>query len=187
MAEITKKDILEVLKEFSEKTLDPKFAKIDQRFGGIDQRFEKIDQRFEKIDQRFDKVDQRFGQMDQRFEQMDQRFEQVDQRFGQMDQRMAGLDKKGDQFKDEIIHRFHIISEDVISQVKLVAEGVINLDEKFTREIAIFRKENEQAHEEIKAMIKFSYAELDRRISILETEVQELKRRMDQIERRSIS
>jgi archaellum component FlaC len=108
-AEITKKDILEVLKEFSEKTLDPKLRKIDQRFG-------------------------------------------------QMDQRMDGLDKKVDQFKDEIIHRFHVISEDVISQVKLVAEGVMNLDEKFTREIAIFRKENEQAHEEIKAMIKFSYA-----------------------------
>jgi len=138
MAEITKKDILEVLKEFSEKALDPKFTKIDQRFD-------------------------------------------------QMDQRMDGLDKKVDQSKDEIIHRFHVISEDVISQVKLVAEGVMNLDEKFTREIATFRKENEQAHEEIKAMIKFSYAELDRRISTLEIEVQELKRRMDQIERRSIS
>jgi tetrahydromethanopterin S-methyltransferase subunit G len=138
MAEITKKDILEVLKEFSENTLDPKFTKIDQRFE-------------------------------------------------QMDQRMDGLDKKVDQFKDEIIHRFHVNSEDIISQVKLVTEGVINLDEKFTREIAIFRKENEQAHEEIKAMIKFSYAELDRRISTLEIEVQELKRRMDQIERRSIS
>jgi tetrahydromethanopterin S-methyltransferase subunit G len=138
MAEISKKDISEVLKEFSEKNLDPKFTKIDQRFE-------------------------------------------------QMDQRMDGLDKKVDQFKDEIIQRFHVISEDVISQVKLVAEGVMNLDEKFTREIAIFRKENEQAHEEIKAMIKFSYAELDRRISTLEIEVQELKRRMDQIERRSIS
>jgi tetrahydromethanopterin S-methyltransferase subunit G len=152
MAEITKKDILEVLKEFSKKTLDPKFSKIDQRF-----------------------------------DQMDRRLEHHDTRFEQIDQRMDGLDKKVDQFKDEIIHRFHVISEDVISQVKLVAEGVINLDEKFTREIGIFRKENEQAHEEIKAMIKFSYAELDRRISILETEVQELKRRMDQIERRSIS
>ena len=131
MAEITKKDILEVLKEFSKETLDPKFVKIDQR--------------------------------------------------------VDGLDKKVDQFRDEIIHRFHVISGDVISRVKLVAEGVMNLDEKFTREMAILRKENEQAHEEIKAMIKFSYAELDRRISTLEIEVQELKRRMDQIERRSIS
>ena len=148
MAEITKKDILEALKEFSEKNLDPKFSKIDQRL---------------------ERMDQRFSEMDQRFERMD------------------GFDRKVDQFKDEIIHQFHVISEDVISQVKLVAEGVISLDEKFTREISIFRRENEQAHEEIKAMIKFSYAELDRRISALETEVQELKRRVDQIERRSIS
>jgi len=159
MAEMTKKDILEVLQEFSEKSLDPKFGKIDQRF----------------------------EQIDQRFEQMDHRFGKVDHRFGQMDQRIDNLDRKVDQFKEEILHQFHVISEGVISQVKLVAEGVMNLDEKFTREIASFRKENEQAHQEIMAMIKFSYAELDRRISTLETEVQELKRRVDQIERRSIS
>jgi CII-binding regulator of phage lambda lysogenization HflD len=138
MAEITKKDILEALQEFSNKTLDPKF--------------EKIDQRFEKADQRIN-----------------------------------DLDHKVDQFKEEIIHQFHVISEDVISQVKLVAEGVMNLDEKFTREMTQFRKENEQAHQEIKAMIKFSYAELDRRISTLEGEVKELKHRVDQIERRSVS
>jgi archaellum component FlaC len=166
MAEITKKDILEALKEFSEKTLDPEFTKIDQRF--------------EKIDCRFDQIDERFGQMDQRLEQYDKRFEG-------MDQRLNGLDEKVSQFKEDIRHQFHVISENVISQVKLVAEGVMGLDEKFTREMAAFRKENEQAHEEIKAMIKFSYAELDRRISTLETEVQELKRRVDKIERRSIS
>jgi len=102
----TKKDISEVLKEFSEKTLDPKVTKIDQRFD-------------------------------------------------QMDQRMDSLEKDVYQFGDGIIHRFDLILEDVISQVKLLAEGVMNLDHKFTREIAIFRKENEQAHEEIKGMINY--------------------------------
>lgn len=166
MAEITKKDIFEVLQEFSKKALD---------------------QKFERIDQRFDQIDHRFEDVDRRFEQMDQRFGEADQRFENLDQRINGLDHKVDQFKEEIIHQFHVISEGVISQVKLVAEGVMNLDEKFTREIASFRRENEQAHQEIMAMIKFSYAELDRRISMLETEVQDLKRRMDQIERRSVS
>jgi len=159
MAEITKKDILEALQEFSNKNLDPKFEKMDARFEQMDQRSQKIDDRFEQMDQRFQK----------------------------MDQRMNGLDHKVDQFKEEIIHQFHVISEDVISQVKLVAEGVMNLDEKFTRETTQFRKENEQAHQEIMAMLKFSYAELDKRIGTLEAEVQELKRRLDQIERRSIS
>lgn len=173
MAEITKKDIFEVLQEFSEKALDPKFERIDQRFEQIDHRFEDVDRRFEQMDRRFDQMDRRFGEADQRFENLDRR--------------INGLDNKVDQFKEEIIHQFHVISEDVISQVKLVAEGVMNLDEKFTQEMTQFRKENEQAHQEIMAMIKFSYAELDRRISTLEIEVQELKRRVDQIERRSIS
>lgn len=102
-------------------------------------------------------------------------------------QRIDILDKKVEQMKEEIVHQFHNMSENVISQVKLVAEGMMNLDEKFTRETASSRKENEQAHEEIKAMIKFSYAELDRRMSLLETEIKELKRRVDQIERRSVS
>ena len=104
-----------------------------------------------------------------------------------MDRRINSLEQKTDQFKEEMIHQFHVISEDVISQVKLVAEGVMNLDEKFTREITGFRKENEHTHQEMMAMIKFSYAELDRRVSTLEGEVLELKRRVDQIEQRSIS
>ena len=146
MAEITKKELSEALGEFYLKNLDPKFAKIDRQFEQIDQRFEKTDQRLDRIDQRLDKTDQRLEQMDRR---------------------INGLDQKVDQFKKEMIHEFHIVSEGVISQVKLVAEGVMNLDEKFSREIASFRKESEQAHQETRAMIKFSYAELDRRISTL--------------------
>lgn len=132
-------------------------------------------------------VDPRFAKMDKQLEQIDRRFERNDQRLEQVDRHMNGLDEKVGRFNEEIIHQFHIISEGVISQVKLVAEGVMNLDEKLSREITSFRKENEQAQQEIKAMIKFSYAELDRRISTLETEFQELKRRVDQIERRPIS
>ena len=37
------------------------------------------------------------------------------------------------------------------------------------------------------AAIKFSYAELDRRITVLESEVNDLKRRVEKIEQRSIS
>ena len=35
--------------------------------------------------------------------------------------------------KNEIIHQFHVISEDVISKVQQVADGVINLDGKLDR------------------------------------------------------
>jgi phage shock protein A len=134
MAEMTKKEFLELLNEFSKKTLDPK---IDQ-----------IDKGFEKIDQQFERIDSRFGE-----------------------------------FREEVIHQFHIISEDVISKVQLVAEGVANLNEKLDRHA----DENRKDHMETVAAIKFSYAELDRRITNLEAEMGDLKRRIDKVERRSVS
>jgi hypothetical protein len=36
-------------------------------------------------------------------------------------------------FKEEIVHQFHVISEGVIDQVKQVAEGVANVNEKLDR------------------------------------------------------
>ena len=148
MAEITKKEFLELLEEFSKKTLDPKFEKIDSQFAEVNSRFEKIDDRFEKIDPRFAQIDSRFIE-----------------------------------FREDIIHQFHVISEDVISKVQLVAEGVANLNEKLDRHI----DENQREHKDILAAIKFSYAELDKRMTVLETEMEDLKRRMDKIERRSVS
>lgn len=134
MAEMTKKEFLELLNEFSKKTLDPKFDQIDKRF--------------EKIDQQFERIESRFGD-----------------------------------FREEVIHQFHIISEDVISKVQLVAEGVANLNEKLDRHA----DENRKDHMETVAAIKFSYAELDRRITNLEAEMGDLKRRIDKVERRSVS
>jgi hypothetical protein len=65
------------------------------------------------------------------------------------------LDPKFTEFREDIIHRFHVISEDVISKVQLVAEGVANLNEKLDRHI----EENRREHRDILAAIKFSYAE----------------------------
>jgi archaellum component FlaC len=97
MAEMTKKEFLELLNEFSERTLDPKFKQIDSRFERVDSRFT--------------------------------------------------------EFREDITHQFHIISEDLISKVKLVAEGVASLNEKLDRHIDEDRRE----HQEILAAIKFSY------------------------------
>jgi ABC-type phosphate transport system auxiliary subunit len=94
------------------------------------------------------------------------------------------FDKKLVDFKEEIIHRFHLISEDVISKVQQVAEGVINLDGKFDRRLDRLDTKIDEKHQDVLAAIKFSYAELDRRIMNLETELQLLKHRVEQIERR---
>ena len=138
MAEMTKKDFLEILNEFSEKNLDPKFEKIDSRFRDFDSRFNQIDDKFTE-------------------------------------------------FREDIVHQFHVISEDVISKVQLVAEGVANVNEKLDRTRQELKTEIRETRQEVLAAVKFSYAELDRRITTLEAEMEDLKRRMDKIERRSVS
>jgi hypothetical protein len=63
-----------------------------------------------------------------------------------------------------------------------VAEGVINLNEKFDRRFNEMNKNIEQKHQDVLAAIKFSYAELDRRILFLETELHGLKTRVEEEE-----
>jgi chromosome segregation ATPase len=94
------------------------------------------------------------------------------------------FDKKFDAFKEEIVHHFHVISEDVITKVQQVAEGVVTLDGKFDRRLDGIDRKIDEKHQDILAAIKFSYAELDRRIMNLEAELQLLKHRVEQIERR---
>jgi len=131
-------------------------------------------------------------------------------------------------FKEEIVHQFHVISEDVISQVKLVAEGVATVNERLERTrqelkeeidtktqpiaqavaaldgkvVALdgkvaaldgkvdrihpeLKTEIQETRQEILAAIKFSYAELDKRLTTLEKEFLELKLRVEKIENRS--
>ena len=128
------------------------------------------------------------------------------------------ISKKEDiqNFKDEIIHEFHVISEGIISQVKQVAEGVANVSEKLDRTrqelkaeieektqpitqavVSLDRKldrihqelkdEIQETGQEILAAVKFSYAELDKRLTTLEKEFLDLKHRVEKMESRSVS
>ena len=57
-----------------------------------------------------------------------------------------------------------VIAESLRGDIRLVAEGVAGLDEKFTRE---FRNVREELHEqigEVKTLLRVSYEDLDRRI-----------------------
>ena len=90
-------------------------------------------------------------------------------------------------FKGDILHQFSIISEDLTTKVQQVAEGVSNLNEKFDRRLDELTGMNDSQHKDILAAIKFSYAELDRRITNLEREMDVLRQRMDKLEHRSVS
>jgi len=147
-------------------------------------------------------------------------------------------------FKEEMLHQFHVISEGVIDQVKQVAEGVatvnegldrtrkelkeeidnktqpiahavlelsgkvatldekvvaldgkvatldgkvVALDGKVDRIHQDLKMEIQGTRQEVLAAVKFSYAELDKRITTLEKEFIELKHRVEKIESHSVS
>lgn len=143
----------------------------------LERRFNTIDEKFTRIDQRFDAIDQKLAHVDQRFDGTDQRLAHIEQRF---DGAIADIDQKFEESK----RYFGVVAEGLRSEIRQVAEGVANVDEKLDREITALREENEQSHREILSAIKFSYAELDRRIRTLEEDFLMLKDRLDRLEAR---
>jgi vacuolar-type H+-ATPase subunit I/STV1 len=97
----------------------------------------------------------------------------------------SSIKKDLQNFKEEILHQFHMISEGLIDQIKLLAEGhsgIIQRLEGMQGQFDQMRKENERQHLETRSLIKISFSELDKRISNLESQVKELQEWRKQIE-----
>jgi hypothetical protein len=72
------------------------------------------------------------------------------------DRKAPGSKEDLEKFKEEIVHQFHVISEDVISQVKQVAEGVANVNEKLDRRFNESKADIQETRQEVLAPVKFS-------------------------------
>ncbi len=81
---------------------------------------------------------------------------------------------------EEIKRHFGIVAEGLRSEIQHIAEGIENVDGKMER----FRQEVQDEFKEIKSMIKFSYAELDRRMTAIEVDFNGLKQRVERLEMR---
>ena len=73
-----------------------------------------------------------------------------------------------DRLSAESRHFFELASEGLRHEIRLVAEGVSNANESLSRDSADIRDEMRRGFAETQAMIKFSHAELDRRVRALE-------------------
>lgn len=82
---------------------------------------------------------------------------------------------------DEIKRHFNVATEALRSEFRAVAEAVGAQGDEFRREFAGVRSEIE----EVKAMIRLSYAEIDRRFRVLEGEVGGLRARLEKLEART--
>ena len=84
---------------------------------------------------------------------------------------------------EEIKRHFGIVVEDLRSDSRALAEGQAEI----RREIGAFRADVAQEFEETRALIRLSYGELDRRVKSLETEVADLRTRLERVEDRLAS
>jgi hypothetical protein len=91
------------------------------------------------------------------------------------------------QFAEEIKRHFDVTAESLRSEIRLVAEGLITLDERMERKFAEVSREFEEVSrefDEVKAMIKFSHAELARRLDSHEHDIADLRERIERLERK---
>ena len=85
-------------------------------------------------------------------------------------------------YLDETRRHFDVVAERMGSQVQLVAEGVRSLSERLDRVEENLREEILRSQRELSAMVKFSYAELDRKLQALEGRYLELEDRVRRLE-----
>jgi predicted nucleic acid-binding Zn-ribbon protein len=98
--------------------------------------------------------------LDERFRRIDEQFRGVDERFRETWQHM---DARFEQVHEEIRHT-RVEVEDMRRHVGLLAEGVINMNEKLDR----FQGEVKQRFDETHSFIKASYSSLEGRVHTLE-------------------
>ena len=82
--------------------------------------------------------------------------------------------------KEDIIQQFHIISEGLIDQIKLLSEGHTGIIDRLDR----IEKDSEHQHSETRALIKLSFSEMDKRLSDLESQVKDLQEWKKRVEAR---
>lgn len=72
---------------------------------------------------------------------------------GEIKEETKNLREEMKGLEDRVLHQYHLTAEALRDDIEQVAEGVMNLNEKFGREISQFRKEVAFSHEELKSMI----------------------------------
>jgi len=98
----------------------------------------------------------------------------LESKFNVIDERFNATDEKFEENK----RYFGVVAEGLRTEIQQVAEG----HQVIHNEIQAFRREVTEEFKEVRALIKFSYAELDQRIRILESSVQTLGTRLDRLE-----
>ncbi len=167
---------------------DGKFASIDRRLNSIDEKLISHDGKFTAIDRRFNSIDEKLISHDGQFTAIDRRFNSIDEKLISHDGQFTAIDEKlishDEKFED--VKRYSgVVAESLRNDIRQIAEGHAFLIQR--GDLLQERLDTEFA--EIKSMIRFSHAELERqllamknRIDQLETHYADLASRLHRLE-----
>lgn len=108
--------------------------------------------------------------------------ERIENGFAGVENKLATIDKKLDDSVAEMRRHFDATAERQDKKIDALAESIAAVDEKLDRRCDDIDQRMERGFADTQAMIKFSHAELDRRVRRLEESVSDLETRVERLE-----
>ena len=123
------------------------------------------------------------AKLDSTAERLDTKIDSTAERLdAKLDSTAERLDAKIDSTAENLRRHFDVTTEATNSNIRLVAESVTQLTDEMRRGFAAADKKFDTTTAETQAMIKFSHANLDRRLITLEETVADLQTRVERLE-----
>lgn len=94
----------------------------------------------------------------------------------------ADFERSAERLAAMVRQHFDVSTEAVRHEVQLIAEGVAQLGERVSREIGRLDEKVDRGFADTQAMIRFSHAELEKRVRALEDAYTDIRSRLDRLE-----
>jgi len=106
--------------------------------------------------------------IDARIDGIEKRIDGFEKRMDSLEKRMDNLEKRIDSI-EKIIQKMVIEIEAIRADVRLIAEGHVMLNEKFTRFESEYIRHAAEMRHDVLNLYRITYGELERRVKALET------------------
>jgi len=166
--------------------LDGKVGNLDDKVVAFDGKVADLDGKVVALDGKVGNLDDKVVALDGKVADLDDKVVALDGKVADLDDKVVALDGKVGNLDDKVVALDGKVGN-LDDKVVALDGKVAVIDGKVDRIPKELKTEIQETRQEVLAALKFSYAELDKRITTLEKEFLELKDRVEKIETRSIS
>ncbi|MGC8724285.1 MAG: hypothetical protein ACP5VF_10525 [Acidobacteriota bacterium] len=161
--------------------LDAKVDRLETKVDHLDTRMEVLETKVDHLETRMDVLETKVDHLDTRMEVLETKVDHLDTRMDALETKVDHLDTRMDVLETKVDHL-----EIKVDHLDTRMDGVETRLDSIETKLDDFIVETRTNFEEVRASIKFSYAELDRRITFLEAGFKDLAARVASIETRQM-